>query len=73
MSAIVSSKLQSLTNKLANLGAKRLNGIIASNLALALSPLSTGTQGNQVDKSLSYGVVAILSMLHLRYATQAAT
>ena len=50
----------------AKLGAKRLNGIIASNLGLALSPLSTGNQGNQVDKSFSYGVVAILIMLHPR-------
>ena len=65
--------LQSLTNKLANLGAKRLHGIIASNFWLALSPLSMGNQGNQVDKSLSYGVVATLIMLNPRYGNQAAT
>ena len=55
----------------AKLGAKRHNGIIACNLGLALSPLSTGNQGNQDDKSMSYGLVAILMMLHPRYANQA--
>jgi hypothetical protein len=55
----------------AKLGAKRHNGIIACNLGQALSPLSTGNRGNQVDKSMSYGVVAILIMLHPSYVNQA--